>query len=93
MLTRRQLLAGAAVFSSSTAASFVLTGSTAGAREVIARPTATGTESVAFELAERPAALPCFSGKTLPLWTFQEGTLFSDRPHETRPALRSAFQE
>ena len=76
MLTRRQLLAGAAVFSSSTAASFALTGLSAGAREVIALPTATGTKSVAFDIAERPAALPCFNGKTLPLWTFQEGTLF-----------------
>jgi FtsP/CotA-like multicopper oxidase with cupredoxin domain len=77
MLTRRQLLAGAAVFSSSTATSFMLTGlDAAGAREVIARPTATGTKSVAFELAERPTALPCFDGKTLPTWTFQEGALF-----------------
>jgi hypothetical protein len=37
MLTRRELLAGVAVFSSSTAASFALTGFAAGAREVIAR--------------------------------------------------------
>ena len=43
---------------------------------MIAQPIATGTKSVAFDLAERPAALPCFNGKTLPLWTFQEGTLF-----------------
>ena len=80
MLTRRQLLAGAAVFSSSTAASFALTGFTAGARDVtrelIGHPTATGTKSVAFDLAERPTALPCFNGKTLPLWTFQDGALF-----------------
>ena len=77
MLTRRQLLAGAAVFSSSTATSFLLTGlDAAGAREVIARPVATGTKSAAFELAERPTALPCFDGKTLPLWTFEAGTVF-----------------
>jgi len=76
MLTRRQLLAGAAVFSSSTAASFALTGFRAGAREVIGHPIATGAKSVAFDLAERPTALPCFNGKTLPLWTFQEGALF-----------------
>jgi FtsP/CotA-like multicopper oxidase with cupredoxin domain len=82
MLTRRQLLAGAAVFSSSTAASFTLTGLEARTRDVSvvpdvpARPIATGTKNIAFDLAERPTALPCFNGKTLPLWTFEEGTLF-----------------
>jgi FtsP/CotA-like multicopper oxidase with cupredoxin domain len=86
MLTRRELLAGAAVFSSTAAASFALTGLKAGARglqapenaapEVIARPIATGIEKLKLDLAERPTALPCFDGKTLPLWTFEEGTLY-----------------
>ena len=42
----------------------------------MAEPIASGTRSVAFEMAERPAALPCFNGKTLPLWTSQEGSLY-----------------
>jgi hypothetical protein len=73
MVTRRELLAGVAAFSGSAAASFAFTSrQEAAAREVIARPIATGTKSVAFDLAERPTALPCFDGKTLPLWTFEE---------------------
>jgi hypothetical protein len=80
MLTRRELLAGAAVFSSTTAASFALTGLKARARslaspenaapEVIAKPIATGIEKHKLDLAERPTAKPCFNDKTLPLRTF-----------------------
>jgi FtsP/CotA-like multicopper oxidase with cupredoxin domain len=29
-----------------------------------------------FEIAERMTALPCFNGKSLPLWTFQDGPAF-----------------
>src|SRR4051812_45936871 len=76
MMTRRDFLAGAAALSSSTAVSVAFNGRRLEAREVIARPIATGTQRIALDLAERPMALPCFGGKTLPLWTFQEGSLF-----------------
>ena len=76
MLTRRDLAIGAAAFAGSAAAGFALTGRKVEAREVIAEPIAHGTKSIVFDLAERPTALPCFNGKTLPLWTFQAGTTF-----------------
>jgi len=77
MISRRDLLAGAAAFSGSAAVSFALSGRNAIAREpVIAQPMAQGTKHLLLDLAERPTALPCFDGKTLPLWTFEDGTLF-----------------
>src|SRR5215467_753836 len=77
MVTRRELLAGVAAFSGSAAASFAFTGRRAAAREaVIAEPIAHDTKKLFLDLAERPAALPCFNGHTLPLWTFQEGSLY-----------------
>jgi FtsP/CotA-like multicopper oxidase with cupredoxin domain len=72
-------MAGVAAFSGSAAASFsLLTGRTsrAQAQEIIAQPIASDTKNLFLELAERPAALPCFNGHTLPLWTFQEGSLY-----------------
>lgn len=74
MVTRRDLIAGAAAFSGSAAAGFLAVGRKVEAREVIAEPIAKGVKAVTFDLAERPTSLPCFGGKTLPLWTFQEGT-------------------
>lgn len=77
MVTRRELLAGVAAFSGSAAASFAFAGRKAVAREaVIAEPIAHDTKKLLLDLAERPAALPCFNGHTLPLWTFQEGSLY-----------------
>ena len=76
MVTRRDLIAGAAAFSGSAAAGFLAVGRKVEAREIIAEPMATGVKAVTFDLAERPTALPCFGGKMLPLWTFQEGTTF-----------------
>ncbi len=81
MVTRRDLIAGAAAFSGSAAAGFLAVGRRveAGAgdpQEVIARPIADGVKAVTFDLAERPTALPCFDGKTLPLWTFEAGATF-----------------
>lgn len=77
MVTRRELLIGVAALSGGAATSFVSGGAyRLEARERLARPIASGTKSLAFELAERPTALPCFGGRALPLWTFQEGTNF-----------------
>jgi len=77
MVTRRELLTGVAAFSGSAAASFAFGGGKAAARApVIALPIANDTKQLLLDLAERPAALPCFDGKTLPLWTFKEGSLY-----------------
>lgn len=77
MLTRRELLTGAAAFSGSAAAVFAFGGGKAVARApVIAQPIAHDTKKLVLDLAERPAALPCFDGKTLPLWTFEDGSLY-----------------
>ena len=35
-----------------------------------------GILSLTFDIAERQVSLPCFSGKELPLWTFQESSAF-----------------
>jgi FtsP/CotA-like multicopper oxidase with cupredoxin domain len=77
MVTRRELLAGVAAFSGSAAASFAFAKQRPVPREpVIAQPIAHDTKKLLLDLAERPTALPCCNGKTLPLWTFQEGSLF-----------------
>ncbi|HEX3869160.1 MAG TPA: multicopper oxidase domain-containing protein, partial [Pirellulales bacterium] len=76
MLTRRDLILGTAAFAGSAATGFVAVGRKVQAREVIAEPIAHDVKSIAFDLAERPTALPCFGGKTLPLWTFQAGATF-----------------
>lgn len=70
------MLIGAAAFAGGVGASLSLPRRTVEAREIIARPIASGTKRIAFDLAERPTALPCFGGKTLPLWTFEEGAAF-----------------
>ncbi|MET0407521.1 MAG: multicopper oxidase family protein, partial [Hyphomicrobium sp.] len=77
MVTRRELLVGTAAFSGSAAVGVFAVGRTSvEAREVIAEPIAHGVKSLSLDLAERPTALPCFGGKTLPLWTFESGTTF-----------------
>jgi FtsP/CotA-like multicopper oxidase with cupredoxin domain len=75
MLTRRRFLAGAACLAtgaglarSSRAAPFNT------ALAAPADPSAGRRVTVHLAAAERPAALPCFSGITLPMWTFSEET-------------------
>lgn len=78
MLTRRQLLAGAA----SVGACAVLPGADAdagaGARYTRKLGAAVAfaegkTVSLALTAAERPTTLPCFGGHALPMWTFADG--------------------
>ncbi len=76
MVTRRDLMIGAAAFAGSAGTGFLSVGRRVEAREVIAEPIGHGVKSIAFDLAERPTALPCFNGKTLPLWTFEADTTF-----------------
>ncbi|RUO99769.1 multicopper oxidase family protein [Hyphomicrobium sp.] len=76
MVTRRDLMFGAAAFAGSAGAGFLSVGRPVAAREVIAEPIAHGVKSIAFDLAERPTSLPCFNGRTLPLWTFELATTF-----------------
>jgi len=74
MLTRRQFVAGAAS---------VGTGAIIGAASARPRYThklgapvemkAGKTVSVRLTAAERPMALPCFGGRSLPMWTFADG--------------------
>ncbi len=76
MLTRRHLLFGGAT----------LTGAALSARpwasEVRAEAAAplpsvqAAAGPVVFDIAERLTTLPCFGGKAMPLWTFQDGSLF-----------------
>jgi FtsP/CotA-like multicopper oxidase with cupredoxin domain len=40
----------------------------------VPEPVAGRTVEIALDAAERPTALPCFSGQTLPLWTFSADT-------------------
>src|SRR5688572_27720011 len=75
MLTRRHFLTGAAA----AAATVALPRQTDRydysrkvGRPTILRPGK--TVEVALASAERRVALPCFGGKSLPLWTFQDGT-------------------
>jgi FtsP/CotA-like multicopper oxidase with cupredoxin domain len=76
VLRRRDIIVGGAAFAGSAAGGFLSVQRRVEAREVIAQPIAEGVKQLALDLAERPAALPCFGGKTLPLWTFQSGTVF-----------------
>lgn len=76
MVTRRDLMLGAAAFSASAGVGFLSAGPKVQAKDVIAEPIAHGVRSLALDLAERPTALPCFGGKTLPLWTFEAGPTF-----------------
>jgi len=73
-------MAGAAGFSVAAAGIFAVgrrfEAHAGGLQKVIAQPEAEGVKAVTFDLAERPTALPCFNGRTLPLWTFEAGTTF-----------------
>ncbi len=75
MLNRRQFLAGAACLASGAG----IAGSSRGA--TVTTPLAAApdfrpgkTVPVRLVAAERPTALPCFSGHRLPLWTFSDAT-------------------
>jgi FtsP/CotA-like multicopper oxidase with cupredoxin domain len=75
MLTRRHFLAGAACLVSGAG----IAGSSRGAafsQPLAAPPTPGAGKMVPVSLvaAERPGTLPCFSGRTLPLWTFSDGS-------------------
>ncbi len=74
MLTRRQFVAGAA----SVGTGSIIWG--ASARPHYTRklgapvePTAGKTVAVRLTAAERPIALPCFGGRSMPMWTFAQG--------------------
>jgi FtsP/CotA-like multicopper oxidase with cupredoxin domain len=74
MLTRRQFTAGTAAL----AGGAVLAGATERPRftramGAAAEPASGGSVSVDFIAAERPTALPCFGGRSLPMWTFTDG--------------------
>jgi FtsP/CotA-like multicopper oxidase with cupredoxin domain len=70
MLTRRGFVAGAAA---SALTGCVSHGRYARALGPQVEPGAGNLVSVRLDAAERPTALPCFGGATLPLWTFAEG--------------------
>ena len=84
MLTRRRLLvgaAGAAGIGVSAALAGAGSGSSGSAGPRFTRPLGAPAEPVAgstvavrLSAAERPTALACFGGRTLPMWTFAEGT-------------------
>jgi FtsP/CotA-like multicopper oxidase with cupredoxin domain len=72
LLTRRHFLGGAACLAagglsrSATAPAFATT------LPQPAEPAPGGVTTLRLVAAERPAALPCFSGVTLPMWTYSE---------------------
>ena len=76
MLTRRDMIVGAAALSGGSLA--------LGHRSTIVRadtmplPNISGAaaRTLSLDVAERAVALPAFGGKALPLWTFQDGTPF-----------------
>ena len=72
--TRRQLLLGAGAF----AAGGLCTRAAGRFGPALAQPPAAalsgGGLSIELEAAERPQTLPCFNGRSLPLWTFSEAT-------------------
>lgn len=77
MLTRRQAVIGAAAAGCAAALRPTLIGSVqAEALAPRLAPRSGRTVPVSFDVAERATALPCFGGKALPLWTFQEGAEF-----------------
>jgi FtsP/CotA-like multicopper oxidase with cupredoxin domain len=74
MLTRRQFVAAAA----GTTAAVACAGAnepSAFARALGPAVSMDGGKTVAVQLtaAQRPTSLPCFAGRTLPLWTFADG--------------------
>ena len=77
MLTRRQLLLSAAVLGG--AGAFGARVPAPSHAEALARrlePKSGKIVSVDFNIAERQIAMPAFGGKSLPLWTFQDGSDF-----------------
>lgn len=74
MLTKRNVLIGAAAIAAG--AALPVARDRAAARETARPSTVSGVRALAIDIAERPTALPCFGGKTLPLWTFGPGEVF-----------------
>jgi FtsP/CotA-like multicopper oxidase with cupredoxin domain len=72
--TRRQLIAGAAAFAAGGALARVIGRSSKAHAEAAALRSVDGRLQVSLVAAERPQALPCFAGRTLPLWTFADDT-------------------
>lgn len=72
MITRRNLMLGTAAAIGSGIAGARLSVAEKAA-SVAPRASATVTR-VDFDVAERMTALPCFGGKALPLWTFEEAS-------------------
>ena len=75
MLTRRQFVTGVA---GTATAAFVAnaTGQRPPYRKALGTPVlarAGKTVTASFTAAERPTSLPCFAGRSLPMWTFTEG--------------------
>ena len=83
MITRRSVVLGAAAFGAGYYAQrspvWLPAQAQAAALPPPALPQTGNTVAVAFDVAERQVALPCFGGKALPLWTFDE-TLSPDAP-------------
>ncbi|MEQ1717164.1 MAG: multicopper oxidase family protein [Hyphomicrobium sp.] len=75
--TRRSLLLGSAVAGSAAVVSRTLfTSAAAEALAPFLAPAGGKTVTADLEIAERMTALPCFNGKSLPLWSFAEGAGF-----------------
>jgi FtsP/CotA-like multicopper oxidase with cupredoxin domain len=74
MMTRRRLMLGTAAAAS--AALWRSKYPLAAQADLPASKSGEVVSHAEFEIAERLMALPCFNGKTLPLWTFQAGSLF-----------------
>jgi FtsP/CotA-like multicopper oxidase with cupredoxin domain len=70
MLTRRRFMTGAAGLALNGSVSRAGSGPTLGP---MVEPGPGKTVAVTLAAAERPTALPCFGGRSLPLWTFAEG--------------------
>lgn len=76
MLSRRQLISGVTAACAAAAIQKPTRGRAdyrADLGPVVAPAASPRTLEVGLDAAERPQILPCFDGRKLPLWTFQEG--------------------
>ena len=73
MLTRRHFALGAVTVAGGAMLCRPVVRSRALAESVTPIDSEPATRTLAFDIAQRPTALPCFNGKSLPLWTFQDG--------------------
>ena len=74
ILSRRRFLTGAAALAAGAGLARSGGGRPGAALAAPAEPGAGRTVPLRFTAAERPASLPCFSGITLPMWTFSDTT-------------------